>query len=232
MSKYKEMSKIALEDKLNTLKNKYEEFKAMNLQLNMARGRPCYEQLDLSGGINDCKIQYKTEAGTDCRNYGGVDGLPQSKELFAKILDVDPSEIIVGGNSSLNIMHDSITRALLLGVYGGEKPWVQQGKIKFICPSPGYDRHFAICELFGIEMITVDMKEDGPDMEAVENLLANDELIKGMWCVPQYSNPDGVTYSGQVVDRLAGMKVKAGDFRIFWDNAYCVHHYMQIRRKR
>ncbi|MGA2141233.1 MAG: aminotransferase class I/II-fold pyridoxal phosphate-dependent enzyme, partial [Brevinematales bacterium] len=179
---------------LDVLKKRYTEFKSRGLKLDMSRGKPCMEQLDLSTGM--LKItDYISEDGTDCRNYGMPDGLPQAKRIFAELLGVKEDEIILCGNSSLNIMHDIIARALLLGVDGGSRPWSASGAVKFLCPSPGYDRHFAICELYGIEMIPVDMKDDGPDMDAVERLAASDEKIKGVWCVPIYSNPEGVVYS-------------------------------------
>ncbi len=206
------------------LEIKYNEFKGKKLNYDMSRGKPCPEQLDLSAGLLDCLDSYKASDGTDCRNYGGLDGIPEAKQLFAEILEVSPKEVIVGGSSSLNMMYDTITRALNLGVYGSDVPWGKLPVIKFLCPSPGYDRHFAICQQFGIEMIVVDMKSDGPDMDVVEKLVAEDESIKGIWCVPKYSNPDGITYSDEIVDRFARMNTKAKDFRIFWDNAYTVHH--------
>ncbi|NLW59942.1 MAG: aminotransferase class I/II-fold pyridoxal phosphate-dependent enzyme [Firmicutes bacterium] len=202
---------------------KYEEFKQQNLKLNMSRGKPCPEQLDLSAGLLEgLNRNYLAADGTDCRNYGGLEGLPEARRLFAELLEVQPDEIIVHGNSSLALMHDLIARALLFGVDGQNAPWGQQ-PIKFLCPSPGYDRHFAICEFFNIEMITIPLREDGPDMDLVEKLVAEDETIKGIWCVPKHSNPTGITYSDQVVTRLATMKTKASDFRIFWDNAYAWH---------
>ncbi len=217
------LGKEELKNELSALEEKYKEFKARDLKLDMSRGRPCREQLDLSMGMLDDR-QYLTEKGVDCRNYGVVEGIPEARELFARLLEVSPDEVIVGGNSSLNLMHDTLVRAMLFGVCDGCEPWGRLPKVRFICPSPGYDRHFAICELLGIEMIVVDMKEDGPDMDAVERLCAEDEAVKGIWCVPKYSNPDGITYSDQVVWRLASMKTKAPDFRIFWDNAYFIHH--------
>ncbi len=220
-------NKADLESYISDLQKRYESFKSENLKLDMSRGKPCSEQLDISMDILNfpsSKDSCKAADGTDCRNYGGVDGLPEVKELFAEMLEVSAKEVIVGGNSSLNIMHDTIARAMLFGVYGSDMPWGKLPKVKFLCPSPGYDRHFGLCELFGIEMIIVDMKEDGPDMDAVEQLVANDDSIKGIWCVPKYSNPDGITYSDAVVNRFASMKTKAKDFRIFWDNAYAVHH--------
>ncbi|HEY8392473.1 MAG TPA: aminotransferase class I/II-fold pyridoxal phosphate-dependent enzyme [Capillibacterium sp.] len=205
------------------LTSTYEQFKQKKLKLNMARGKPCPEQLDLSSGLLEgLQGNYRAEDGTDCRNYGGVEGLPEARRLFAELLEVQPEEIIVHGNSSLALMHDLIARALLLGVEEGEPPWSRQ-PVKFLCPSPGYDRHFAICELYNIRMITVPLREDGPDMDLVEKLVADDETIKGIWCVPKYSNPSGITYSDRVVTRLATMETKARDFRIFWDNAYAWH---------
>jgi DNA-binding transcriptional MocR family regulator len=203
---------------------KYKFFKQKKLKLDMSRGKPCPEQLELSSGLLNClNGNYKAEDGTDCRNYGGIEGLPEARRLFAECLDVKPEEIIISGNSSLALMHDIIARALLFGVDESERPWGQE-PIKFLCPSPGYDRHFAICESFKIQMIPIKIHQDGPDMDMIEELVANDETIKGIWSIPKYSNPTGITYSDQVVERLAQMKTKASDFRIFWDNAYAVHH--------
>jgi len=225
MTYYNTLSKDELKNEIEILENRYNAFKEQNLKLDMTRGKPCSEQLDLSMEMLDIPAKdIRTAAdGTDCFNYGYLDGLPETKALFAEMLDVNTNEIIIGGNSSLNLMYDSIARAMSLGIMGCT-PWSKQEKVKFICPSPGYDRHFAICELFGIEMIIVDMKQDGPDMDVVEKLVSQDESIKGIWCVPKYSNPDGISYSDEVVDRFAALKPKAKDFRIFWDNAYCVHH--------
>lgn len=218
-----QMDNNELKTYISTLDKRYSEFKAQNLKLDMSRGKPCNEQLDLAMDMLKCE-DYKALDGTDCRNYGVLDGLPEAKELFSKILDVEPKEVIVGGNSSLNMMYDTIARAMTFGVYGSEMPWSKLPKVKFLCPSPGYDRHFAICELFGIEMIVIKMNSDGPDMDTIESLVSQDDSIKGIWCVPKYSNPDGITYSDEVVERFAKMKTKAKDFRIFWDNAYAVHH--------
>ena len=202
----------------------YEGFKKKKLKLDMSRGKPCPEQLDLTNGLlSSLDGNYLAEDGTDCRNYGGVEGLPEARRLFAACLGVQPEEIMVNGNSSLALMHDLIARAMLFGVDDQERPWGER-PVKFLCPSPGYDRHFALCELFKIEMIPIPMQQDGPAMEEVEELVAHDESIKGIWCVPMYSNPTGVTYSDEVVTRLATMKTKASDFRIFWDNAYALHH--------
>ncbi len=235
MSEYTQMSHAELQERLTALNKKYDEFVAQKLKLDMSRGRPCTEQLDLSSEMMDfpgSKDSFKTaDGGQDCRNYGLVDGIPEAKVLFAAMLEVSPKEIIIGGNSSLNMMYDTIVRAITNGVYGSEKPWGKLSAIKFLCPSPGYDRHFAICEMLNIEMITVEMNQDGPDMDAVEELVSKDEAIKGIWCTPKYSNPDGITYSDSVVDRLASMKTKAGDFRIFWDNAYNVHHLSEDQDK-
>ncbi len=230
MADLKTSDTSALKVNQSELWQRYNEFKAKNLKLDMTRGRPCAEQLDLSLGLLDCLGQkdYKAADGTDCRNYGGagggVDGLPEIKELFARYLEVEPEEIIIGGNSSLALMYDLIVRAMLHGVPGSATPWGRLPKVKFLCPSPGYDRHFAICEDLGIEMITVTLNDDGPDMDEVERLVAGDDSIKGIWCVPRYSNPTGITFSDEIVDRFAQMKTKAPDFRILWDNAYAVHH--------
>jgi aspartate/methionine/tyrosine aminotransferase len=205
---------------------RYNEFKARGLNLDITRGKPCTEQLDLALGMLDCvnSKNFLTGDGTDSRNYGGLDGIPEAKELFAEYLEVQPEELIIGGNSSLNLMHDAFMRAIVKGVSEDSTPWGRLPEVKFLCPSPGYDRHFFICEYLGIEMITVPMNGNGPDMTIVEDLVADDESIKGIWCVPKYSNPTGAVYSDDVVERLASMKTKADDFRIFWDNAYTVHH--------
>lgn len=226
MAEFKNMEKSDLQDYFLKLQKKYEDFKSQNLKLDMSRGKPCAEQLDISMEMMEYagSKDYKAFDGTDCRNYGGVDGLPEAKKLFAEMLEVGTNEIIIGGNSSLNLMYDTIARAMMFGVVGSDVPWGKLPKIKFLCPVPGYDRHFAICELFNIEMVNIDMKQNGPDMETIERLVADDETIKGIWCVPKYSNPDGITYSDEVVDRFAKMKTKANDFRIFWDNAYAIHH--------
>ena len=213
-----------LENEEAALVKEYEKQKNKGLKIDMTRGKPCREQLDLSEGMltaissnADCYTDY----GFDCRNYGLVDGLDYAKKIFADLIGVPWQQIIVGGNSSLNLMYDAVARYMLYGVCG-EKPWVKQEKIKFLCPVPGYDRHFAICESLGIEMVNVPLLADGPDMVTVEDLI-RDESVKGMWCVPKYSNPTGITYSPSVIKRIAALKPAAKDFRIFWDNAYAVH---------
>jgi len=204
----------------------YREFKSHSLKLDITRGKPCSEQLDLALDMLDCvnSKNYLTAEGTDSRNYGGLDGIPAAKKLFSDYLEVQPEELIIGGNSSLNLMHDVFMRAIVKGVSEDAPPWGKLPEIKFLCPSPGYDRHFFICDYLGIKMIPVAMDDHGPDMTAVEKLVAADESIKGIWCVPKYSNPTGAVYSDEVVERLAEMDTKAPDFRIFWDNAYTVHH--------
>lgn len=227
MSDFHTLSTEELNEYRFRLQEQYNRFRSQKLKLDMSRGKPSPEQLDLANemlGLIRSGDDFLAKNGVDTRNYGGLEGIPEAKELFAPMLEVHPEEIIIGGNSSLNMMHDTIARAMLHGVCDSEIPWAKLPVVKFMAPSPGYDRHFAICELFGIEMITIDMLQDGPDMDTVERLVSEDEAIKGIWCVPRYSNPEGITYSDEVVDRLASMKTKAGDFRIFWDDAYAVHH--------
>jgi DNA-binding transcriptional MocR family regulator len=211
-------------DSLSQCEASYAAVKQKGLKLDMTRGKPSNEQLDLASELTTVlsAADYKAADGTDARNYGGLDGLPEMKAIFADLLETTPANVIVGGASSLTMMHDAVVRGLLHGVPDGNGPWSKE-KIKFLCPSPGYDRHFAICQHHGIEMIGIELDENGPDMDAVEKLVAADASIKGMWCVPKYSNPTGETYSADVVHRLAAMKTAAPDFRLFWDNAYAVH---------
>ena len=224
MQAYNGFSKENLIERKNNLIKEYENYKDQGLKLDMSRGKPCTEQLDLSTGLFDDTNNLFTQDGFDCRNYGLLDGIKEAKSLFAGIFNVTEDEIFIGGNSSLNLMYDLVSKAFIHGLYGFEKPWSKLDKVKFLCPCPGYDRHFAITELFGVEMIVIPMNNEGPDMDMVEELVANDDSIKGMWCVPKYSNPSGITYSDSVVKRLASMKTKAPDFRIIWDNAYALHH--------
>lgn len=224
----KELSQMN-KDELNELKialqKEYEDIKAKGLKLDMSRGKPETAQVELSMGMLSDEIvkNVKSSDGMDCRNYGVVDGLLEAKELFAPILGVNVDEIIIGGNASLQLMYDTVARAMILGFPESEKAWGKYEKVKFICPSPGYDRHFSICQSLGIEMLLVENNAGGPNMDEVERLVANDDTIKGIWCVPKYSNPDGITYSDEVVKRFANLKPKAKDFKIFWDNAYAIH---------
>lgn len=226
MLKISAMSLDQLEKMKEEAYHTYEALKAKNLKLDMSRGKPSAQQLDLSLEMLNC-LNSETElcsaSGVDCRNYGLLDGLPELKELFSQLLDIPAEQFVIYGNSSLNMMYDTVARAMTHGVLDDCEPWCKQGEIKFLCPVPGYDRHFAITEHFGIQMINVPMREDGPDMDMVERLVESDSSIKGIWCVPKYSNPDGVTYSDAVVRRFAALRPAAKDFRIFWDNAYCVH---------
>jgi len=214
----------------HTVKSRYEALKARNMMLDISRGKPGPDQLDLAGPMLNVLTQedYLSDSGTDCRNYGGIEGIPEMRRIFADILDVNVPEVIAGGNSSLNSMFDRIADFCLHGVCGGE-PWRQQGVVKFICPSPGYDRHFNICEYFNIRMIPIEMTESGPDMDAAEALIQSDPSVKGMWCVPVYSNPTGCVYTDETIGRIARLKPKASDFRLFWDNAYTVHNFAEDR---
>ena len=210
----------------------FQRYKDMGMKLDMSRGKPSIDQLNLSMGMFDVfhsESDLKCEDGTDCRNYGVIDGIPEAKRLLASIAEVSPDNIMIFGNSSLNVMYDTIARCYIFGVLGNT-PWCRQEKIKFLCPVPGYDRHFRITEEFGFEMINIPMNEDGPIMDVVEAYVNNDPEVKGIWCVPKYSNPTGVSYSDETVRRFARLKPAAPDFRIFWDNAYSVHHLYEDRR--
>ncbi len=221
--KYLEMSKSELENELAREKAIYDSFLARKLKLNMARGKPDEDQLDISVNMYSGVPSPISEDGTDCRNYGLLDGITEAKKLFADILEAPAENVIVCGNSSLNLMFDTVARSMIFGSYKGATPWMKQEKIKFLCPVPGYDRHFAITETFGIEMINIPMTPEGPDMDLVERYVESDPAVKGIWCVPKYSNPDGYTYSDETVRRFARLRPAADDFRIFWDNAYVVH---------
>ncbi len=217
------LKKEELSARLEALKVEYEAFKALGLKLDMSRGKPGADQLEITNGLNAPELlgNYKASNGFDVRNYGILDGIPECKALFAEILDVPSDNVIVFGNASLTIMYDYIAQCMMFGA--GAEPWCKQGAIKFLCPVPGYDRHFAILEHFGIEMINVPTDINGPDMDMIEELI-KDEKVKGVICVPMYSNPTGITYSDETVRRFAALKPAAKDFRVIWDNAYCVHH--------
>ncbi len=226
MKAYADMTKTELLEEKALLEAQYREFCAMDLHLDMSRGKPASDQLDLSMPMMDVlnsQTPLKSRKGSDLRNYGVLDGIDEAKELMAAMMGTKPENVIVYGNASLNIMFDSVCRGMIHGIldYG---PWCKLDKVKFLCPVPGYDRHFSITEFFGIEMINIPLLEDGPDMDMVEEYVNNDEAVKGIWCVPKYANPTGAVYSDEVVRRFANLSPAAPDFRIFWDNAYCVHH--------
>ena len=223
MPNYLTMSPDALRAEFDLVRREYEKMRAMDLSLDMSRGKPGFDNMDLSGKIFDLvgnETGFKNIGGIDCRNYGGLDGLVELKMLFAELLELEPDQIIVGGNSSLNMMFDTIAQAMTHGM--GSDPWCRDAKRKFLCPVPGYDRHFAITEYFGFQLIPVATNADGPDMDEVEKWV-KDKTVKGIWCVPKYSNPEGITYSDEVVRRMAKLKPACKDFRVFWDDAYAVH---------
>ena len=226
MARYADMNATELQALQASLEAEYQAYCAKGLDLNMARGKPGADQLALSAPMLDTinsTSSLVAQDGTDCGNYGVLCGIPEARAFMAEMLGTVPEQVIVFGNASLNIEYDMVARAFVYGVLGGT-PWSQQGTIKFLCPAPGYDRHFAICESFGIEMVPIAMTPEGPDMDAVERLVSEDAQVKGMWCVPMYSNPQGYTYSDATVRRIAALDAAAPDFRVFWDNAYCVHH--------
>ena len=225
MENFLEMSSGQLKATLDDLTLKYNHFKNMNLNLDMSRGKPCSEQLDISNEMLDVinsSSDFIAKNNIDVRNYGTFDGIIELKEFISELTGIEKENFIIGGNSSLSMMFDAVTYFMTHGS-NGQKPWMKQEKIKFLCPSPGYDRHFAICEYYGIEMIPVKMNENGPDMDFIENAVSSDSSIKGIWCVPKYSNPQSVVYSDETVRRFANLKPSASDFKIFWDNAYFVH---------
>jgi len=227
MKSYQEMTREELAAQREQLERDYARLQAKGLKLNMARGKPGADQLALSLPMLDVlnsESDCRSESGADCRNYGELTGIPEARKLFADYMGVSPEETIVLGSSSLTFMYDCVSRAMLLGVLGGDRPWCRYDRVKFLCPVPGYDRHFTICETLGIEMINIPLTEWGPDMDLVEKLVSEDETVKGIWCVPKYTNPLGGSYSDEAVRRLAALKPRAKDFRIFWDNAYAGHH--------
>ena len=223
---YKEMTKEELLEERKQLQKEYDAWKRKGLTLNMARGKPSAKQLDLSNELMDVlnsNSYFNDQTGTDCRNYGVSDGIPEAKALMGEMSEVSPDDMIIFGNSSLNIMFDQIARSYAKGVCGNT-PWCKLDKWKFLCPVPGYDRHFKVTEFFGAEMINIPMSPEGPDMDMVEEYVNNDPAVKGIWCVPKYSNPQGYSYSDETVRRFAALTPAADDFRIYWDNAYSIHH--------
>ena len=229
---YREMTREQLTKEREGVNAKYEELKSMGLHLDMSRGKPNTEQLDISMEMIDTLSRSHKlvgEQGVDCRNYGVLDGIIEAKRLLSAMIECPVENIIIYGNSSLNVMYDTVARSMTHGVMGST-PWAKLDKVKFLCPVPGYDRHFAITEFFGIEMINIPMTSEGPDMDMVEDLVSKDASVKGIWCVPKYSNPSGITYSDETVRRFARLKPAAEDFRIYWDNAYCIHHLYEDRQ--
>lgn len=225
MKSYKEMSRSELETLREELERAYEDAKSKGLKLDMSRGKPAATQLDMTMPLLDVlngESSLKTEGGADCRNYGVLDGIPEAKALMGEMLGVPAENVVICGNASLTIMYDTVSRSFTHGVCGST-PWCKLDRVKFLCPAPGYDRHFAITEHFGVEMITIPMTPEGPDMDLVEQYVEQDAAVKGIWCVPKYSNPQGITYSAETVRRFAELKPAAEDFRIFWDNAYVIH---------
>lgn len=232
MKAYKEMSREELQNEQQSLEVRFAEIKDKGLQLDMSRGKPSAEQLDFGMGMLDTlnsTSDMKCESGMDSRNYGIVDGIPEAKKLLGDMVGVAPENVIVYGNSSLNVMYDTVSRSMTHGVMGST-PWCKLEKVKFLCPVPGYDRHFAVTAHFGVEMINIPMTAEGPDMDMVEEYVNNDAAVKGIWCVPKYSNPQGITYSAATVERIAKLKPAAKDFRIYWDNAYAVHHLYEDKQ--
>ena len=226
MKAYKDLSKDELLTVKAALEEEYKTLESKGLSLNMARGKPGYSQLALSMPMLDVinsSSDMRTLLGNDTRNYGDLDGIGECRRLMADMLGVKKDNVVVCGNSSLNIMYDTVSRSMTSGV-NGSTPWAKLDKVKFLCPVPGYDRHFKITEYFGIEMINIPLGADGPDMDLVEQYVNNDPAVKGIWCVPKYSNPTGISYSDEVIRRFANLKPAAEDFRIYWDNAYCIHH--------
>jgi len=226
MKSYKSMTKEELLQEKQSLEEAYKEYQKRDLSLNMARGKPSKAQLDLSMdmlSIVGKDTDMDVAVNVDARNYGGLTGIEGARQLIASMVDADPDQVVMGGNSSLNLMFDQVTRGMISG-YLGNTPWCKLDKVKWLCPVPGYDRHFAVTEHYGIEMINIPMTEDGPDMDMVEELVSSDPAIKGIWCVPKFTNPQGIVYSDETVRRMAALKPAAPDFRIFWDNAYCVHY--------
>lgn len=233
MAAYQTMKSEELLSLKSELEAEYEKIKGMGIKLDMSRGKPGKDQLDLSMGMIDALASdhcFVGEQGIDCRNYGVLDGIVEAKRLLSDMIECPIDNIIIYGNSSLNVMFDTVARSMTHGVMGST-PWSKLDKVKFLCPVPGYDRHFAITEFFGIEMINIPMNEEGPDMNLVEKLVSEDESIKGIWCIPKYGNPTGITYSDGVVKRFARLKPAAEDFRIYWDNAYTIHHLYEDEEK-